>query len=206
MRILVLWSGGVESTSLLKHLLSETDHEVVAHYVKMINPEHRVTAEVEAIQKLLPRLQQIRHFTYSESEISVCGGRALPLDYTLHYPIAVAAMVYHKCHKIFRGACAEDEWMRMKDKTVVNLNPELPGTAYKEKAKIVETITGRSDLSPYLDRYGQPKSWHWNYLGDLAELTWSCRTPKENEECGTCHSCLERNAARNGTSYIKELQ
>lgn len=218
MRVMVLWSGGVESTSLMKHLLQETKFQVHAHFIRFKNPEGRLELEALAIEKLTPMLQAIRPFEYSESEVSICDGKGLPWDYSIHYTIGVAAMRCHNCVQLLRAGCVEDEWIHVlsrdsegqRQHKLVSGGPVL-GDLHKRRAKILEhNIVGATseEVAPWLDFYMHTKGWHMQYLGELAKLTWSCRTPENGAECGTCHTCLEMKAGRAGSSYnpaVREL-
>lgn len=197
--VLLLWTGGIESTSLLLWLLRCTDWRVHAHHVRLDNPERRECAEQFAIIDLLPKLRSVRPFEYSESQLSVCGGEALGWDAELIYPIGRVAARHHKCEQVLRGWCAEDEWLRAEGHP---LTP-WPGKQKKRFEQIAEDALGfdAARLAPWLDIYAQPKAWHWQRLGNLAELTWSCRRPVDGHTpCGKCHACIERFAANLGTS------
>ncbi len=53
--ILVLWSGGLDSTYLIQHLLDTTpDARVRAIYVQITNNEDKVKTELAAIKKMVP--------------------------------------------------------------------------------------------------------------------------------------------------------
>lgn len=212
MKVMVLWSGGVESTSLLKHLLQNTDDTVVAHYIEMTNKEHRLDQERNAIATLLPLLQAIRPFEYSTSSVSICNGQAQCMDYAVQYPIGIIAMYHHNCQRLYRAGCAEDDWDHAWYKGQLfhtNPNPQEPGFSHRRRAKTLSALLRPTDdgdtVAPWLEYYGHPKAWHINYLGDLFQHTWSCRTPVNSERCNKCHSCLERQAAVNGTSNIPEI-
>ena len=209
MKVLVLWSGGVESTSLLKHLLSTTMDDVYAHHISMINPENRAGEEFDAVFALLPELRKIRKFTFDMSTISISGGKALPFDFEIQYPIAVAAAKLHGCERIYRAGCAEDDWNhKWKDGVLITENPKAdePGFSHRRRAKTLDFFGVKgTEIAPWLQFYAHPKAWHWNYLGELAPMTWSCRTPIDGNECGKCHTCLEKDAAMKGTSAIPEV-
>ena len=218
MRILLLWSGGVESTSLLKWHLENTDDEMFVHRLILHNTENRDKNESKAIETLLPLLQSIRPFNFDTSEISICGGTVTPTDKLLYLSIGAIAMQKHNCTEIRRGYCAEDQWSRrwmfhrirnrftnhlIYDKAIslehnymrkaISLTHFLPeGTTLEDVTKIHETSYW-------------PKAKHVKYLGDLFQYTWSCRYPVDGHKCGKCHSCLERAAAENGTSHLEEI-
>lgn len=209
---LVLWSGGVESTSLLLRLLTETDVEVVAHFIEMVNPNRRYSSERACVEELSKTLQGIRQFEYSESSISICDGKGINWDWSIQYPIGVAAMLYHKCDCVLRAGCLEDDWDGFVSNGSITYHrpdPE-PGFSHRRRAKQVAlSVAANADpetVAPYLEWYKLPKYKLVQHLGPLAEVTWSCRTPIGfRQECGKCHSCKARRAAFNGTSAIPEV-
>lgn len=212
-RVMVLWSGGVESTSLLKYLLKNAVVPVVAHHIRHFNPDGRVDAEDAAIAKLSPKLRNIRDFEYSSSELSICKGLAFGMDYAVQYPIGLIAMRYHHCCRLFRAGCLEDDWDKANmpnGRYVYKRESDVPGFSHERRATSLAGLLRPgeepSQIAPYLQFYSHPKAWHWTYLGELAELTWSCRKPtRDGLECGVCHACKERAAAKAGTSVIPEI-
>lgn len=213
MRVMVLWSGGVESTALLNQLLECSDYEVHAHHIQMHNREGRMHEELSAIEKLEPHLQKIRSFSMTRSYVEICGGDAMGMDFAIQYPIGLVAMRHQKCERLFRAGCLEDDWdhRRLPDGTWHHNRPNpLPGASHRRRALALQPLLQRNEcgatIAPWLPYYSNTKSELWERLGPLAELTWSCRTPLSmHEECGKCHSCLERNAAKRGTSAIREV-
>lgn len=209
---MVLWSGGVESTSLLLRLLHETDWEVCAHFIYMENIEGRANYEDRAVENLLPLLQKVRAFEFTRSKVSLCDGKAVAWDYAVQYALGLAVLDYLRCGSILRAGCLEDDWEHYRNSvtgeyTLVRLDP-TPGASHRRRAKLLAAGTDKSpdELAPYLPSYALPKACHMSYLGKvLSSLTWSCRTPIRGEACWKCHSCRERSAAINGTSFIPEV-
>ena len=183
-RTLLLFSGGVESTSLLKYLTEETNDEVVACFISLQNQENHSEQEANAISKILPRL--VRPVTFSSSFISLDSGKGFPPDHFLLFPIAVSLKNHHKCDRILRGTCFEDG--------VRGQSGKFAQEVFYEKAAITSGFCDYKRVFPFLPQYTWPKKKHMEYLGDLLPLTWSCRTPKNGSPCGTCHSCRERNS------------
>lgn len=221
MRLLVQWSGGIESTSLLKWFLSNADHEVIAHKIT-VKGRHtgslRLQQEEAAIEKLTPLLCSIRPFVVHRSEVSICGGSADLMERSLQWPMTIAALTYLHCDQTYRGMCREDVWDRqwinggwhysdanpvkdMKLRRKQWIERVLGGVLAADR---MSSFDGRTvhDVAPWHETYEWPKADHCRYLGDLLPLTWSCRRPQEGEPCGQCHSCVERAAAVRGTSSV----
>lgn len=196
MKVLILWSGGVESTSLLKQYLSETQDEIFAHYIRMVNPEGRLQSENQAVIELFPLLSKIRSFNLSFSDISICGGKALPNDIKVIGPIGVIAMEYHGCELMMTSYSQEDYFARsFLDGVSITLPRPSDDHRYywNERRKLIAAVAGK-DVHPYHHSYDWTKKQHMDYLGDLLQHTHSCRRPVTGKLCGKCHSCIERNA------------
>lgn len=207
---MVLWSGGVESTSLLKTLLETTDDAIVAHHLEHDNPEQRADNERTAIHILKPHLRRIRDFKMSYSSVSLCEGAAMPMDWHVDYPLGLIAAAHEHCTQLYRAGCAEDEFERVfaNGKFTYNIINDPPGLRHQQRAANFQYMLGKmssDQVMPWLPTYANSKAWHINNLGHLAKFTWSCRRPNHGKQCGTCHSCVERNAALQGSSVCSEV-
>lgn len=200
-RVMLLWSGGVESTSLLKHLLLTTRHEVVAHHIQMMNPEQRDDLELERVERLVKLLRDpargLRPFEFTHTLLRLCRGDALPHDADVVFPLGILAMRHHHCTVLLRGWCLEDY--------VDRPGGSVPdGTRYRRQAAPYLGLLRPNEMIPEHPTHAWPKARHARFLGDLAEETWSCRRPDRSKgyaaPCGKCHACREREAALRGTS------
>jgi hypothetical protein len=207
-----LWSGGVESTSLLKHLLETTDHEVVTHYIEFDNPEQRTERELAAMRNLTPMLEEIRPFRQTFSRISVCDGKGWPMDYVWQFTIGGVAMLNEWCLCMYRGRCAEDEYHRMffGGINAIQQKDRALGELHWEKAGILKYVLPEgfavAEAAPWHPLYEKSKGWHIRHLGKLFPHTWSCRKPvRDKYRCTQCHSCLEVEDGLRGTSYNPEV-
>lgn len=67
-RVLLMWSGGLDSVALLANLLAATDHEIHAHHIVLDNGEQRAGAESRAVAEVLAWCREhLRPFDDSES-------------------------------------------------------------------------------------------------------------------------------------------
>lgn len=210
MRIMFMWSGGVESTCMLKHYLQTTDHEIHAHYIRHNSREGRRDFEDRAVELLLPMLQAIRPLHFSRSELDLIGGKGLAWDFQVLYPIALVAMRHFKCEQINRGLCAEDNWHRQEN-MAPQRNPFGGGahrhhTLRQALAHMLQRDETLDSVAPMLPEYEWPKAVHWRKLEELGPYTWSCRRPRNGQPCGRCHACTDRRAAIAGTSDIQEVR
>lgn len=197
MKVVVLWSGGVESTSLLLWALQQPDMDVHAHFVELQNQEHRHLCERRAVNRLRRLLPA--GLTVSRSAITIMEGQATAIDAEVLYPIGRVVLRHVGAEQLLRGWCAEDEWHR---------GSGAPPLKWRGPRTRFETIAYRAlgneaeTLAPWLPMYEQSKAWHWANLGELAQYTWSCRRPVNDEPCGVCHSCQERALAAKGQSAL----
>ena len=79
-RMIVMWSGGIDSTFKLAYLLKETEYQVHAHHVHIVNREGRSQAEQAACAALRSKLKAIRSFAYTDSRIDHRQHAKIPFD------------------------------------------------------------------------------------------------------------------------------
>lgn len=184
MKAVVLWSGGVESTSLLKWCLESTHWDIVAHHIGLRTVENRHYAEMVAVSDLVGPLSQIRAFEVSSSAVSVCDGLGICGDYMLIYPIGLAALRYHNAEFMLRGWCREDD----RD------GPPGPDGRWANQLRALQGCLPAeafaSTYCPWVNPCNWTKAEHIKNLGKLFELTHSCRTPDlHGKACGRCSTC-----------------
>ena len=70
-KIAILWSGGVDSTSVLKQYLEKTKFDIVAIHIDYSynNQDNRNLKEWQSVQELLPKLQLIRPFEFYSMDL-----------------------------------------------------------------------------------------------------------------------------------------
>jgi len=56
-KVLVAWSGGIDSTALICKYL-QSDYKVDAIYTNLLNNELKIKSELEAINKIIPILEK----------------------------------------------------------------------------------------------------------------------------------------------------
>jgi hypothetical protein len=79
-RMIVMWSGGIDSTFKLAYLLRETEYQIHAHHVQIVNREGRSKTERAACRALRSKLKTIRGFAYTESSIDHRQHDRIPFD------------------------------------------------------------------------------------------------------------------------------
>ena len=191
--VLLMFSGGLDSSALLANLLEHTDDRVHAHHVALHNPHGRGDAEQVATDAVVAWCREHhRHFEFSQSvhrfmlpagggwdttlflfaaaRVCTALGGLVNLVATGHIRPAYrhlleAEAVFHACMTNKRR---RPTWIRP--------FTHLPGTMGEAKAVVEASIPA-----------------------ELAALTWWCRRPVVSGDgwavCGECHACRNMAAA-----------
>ena len=69
--ILVMFSGGLDSTTALYKLLKETKHKIYAHHIILKDKTNRWKYELNASRNIIKYLKNIRSLDYTESTIDI---------------------------------------------------------------------------------------------------------------------------------------
>ena len=126
----LMLSGGIDSVSILKRILLETDESLYVHHIHLKNNEGmefpRYKKEAEAVRKIVPYMKKtFRNFNYTESTIEVKQINQLKPDYYEEedFPLIdlqfVPDQIYYHfmggllakvsiSDKIYIGTCVED--------------------------------------------------------------------------------------------------
>ena len=189
-KIMVMWSGGIDSTSVLKQYLEQTDHDIVACHIdyKIGNNHDRHIMEMDAIMEMEERLQAIRPFEFICPTLwypSPIFGKDLSILPTVAVPLAYAK----KCTEIVIGYVSDARDQQIK---------------YVRKSnRFLNTIALQFALmndwswTPHIDKPGNgiynTKEVYISHIEELLELTWFCRRPHKvnvgERGCGECHTC-----------------
>jgi len=187
-RVLVMFSGGLDSAALLKLMLTETQNKIWVHHISMRTKPHRWEAEDPAAFKCLRYFSNYyRPFTFSESVIDiekdVSGWRDIEL-------IAFLGSLYARENKagfVVSGqkkadptnSSLPDEWLARRKFESDMLKLFYPSACWVYP--IVEW--SKQKIADYLEP-------------ELRQLTWSCRIPvKKNDTwipCGHCFACVAK--------------
>lgn len=178
-------SGGLDSVAALAHLLRETDEPVHAHHIRLLKLEGRHDAEKAAVERVRAHLAvHHRPFRYTESTFDA---RGLGFNvYDTHMAFNVAELIMWgdpSVARVMTGRCAEDDGLPVGIQDyLLLLRAKLRGLLGREDAIAV---------SPFA---AMTKAQEIEYLGpELAEATWSCRSPVYFDgrptPCGNCRTC-----------------
>lgn len=191
-RTLVMFSGGIDSTGALWHVLNHPEKygEVHVHHVHMQNIEKRWRAEAMAVKAVLGYMKKHAKadFTTSESVINTphLNGKFL-------FDTEVTGFI--------------TGYMTSRDPLITRVVFGATGTDF---ARGVSSAVARGKALHNAfhlddkDHSGAIKEYPMGELtkqqvyetlpAELAELTWSCRRPRYVDgvpvECGTCKTCV----------------
>jgi hypothetical protein len=188
-RMIVMWSGGIDSTFKLAHLLRETEYQVHAHHVHIVNREGRWNMERAACNALRPKLKAIRPFAYTESRIDHRQHDRIPFDMAVvAFEAGVVARSGHGrksepfTHWTIGTHKAEGHYQRRFDLYEPMVNALCFPQDYPA-FQMGKVVTKEEEIA---------------YLDDLGLLAgcWYCRTPRGGRRCGTCGACDEVKEAR----------
>ena len=182
--ILLMFSGGLDSLTCLYLLLKEEkykDYEIHVHHIVLKNIEDRDRAETIAINNILNYLRShnYRRFTYSESiyEYPSFNGNFI-WDINLVYFIAATIC---QSTPLIKMAAFGVMGVEFNGLVRLKISKDI-FSAFKIDAKILLPVEKylKKDLYKIIPE-------------ELAELSWSCRTPIYingiPRKCGNCKVC-----------------
>ena len=195
-KVVVLWSGGVDSTAALYDVLKNHRDIVFAHHIHFKNRERRWEAEKDAVDKMLPWLRKnVRDFEYSESTLEM-DLKFIGWDIMTSMYIGGIVVRDKKCTRLVLSTNGDDykqtSWR----------------TTLSQLLAVITNLTHPTEHQsfPYLWQMASKTSKKdlWNSLPEfLKENIWSCRKPNLNGkkdgkwiECGICITCEKLNAVR----------
>lgn len=189
--ILVMFSGGLDSTGVLWKLLSEKQ-KIHVHHMNLRNVERRARAEAVAVNKILTYVKNIGPFSYSESthEYPSFGNKFMWDSDIVAFVSGFICLSIPSIKNVAIGMTASDENTGLSDRIV-------------RSNKILEAFTDAKKIYPVSHL---TKLQIYDMLPEeIRSLTWSCRTPvyQENEavKCGKCQTCIQMNEIKNTPRY-----
>ncbi len=192
-RTLVMFSGGLDSTAALWHVLNRPKKygEVHVHHIHIKNIENRWQAEAAAVKQILAYMRENApaEFTVSESTITTpqFGNKFM---YDVELTGFIAGYMTSRDPNIKRvviGATATDFALgASQSATRGNRVLDAFYEDGKEHAKTLKEYPHGELTKAQVYKTLPP---------DLALLTWSCRRPRYVDgnpiECGTCKTCAK---------------
>jgi hypothetical protein len=184
---LVMFSSGIDSTYTLIKLLRETDDEVYAHHIHMINREERHAVEATRSRAIVQWCNDnIRRVNYSESSIDHRQTVWIGLDImAVGFEAGIVAHSFQIARKRpfdrwSIGTCLEEghdaeRFAHAEACMAANCYPHAPPPFF------LYPLIAKSEEMAYLPRA-------------VLDLCWTCRHPvvvegQEPQECGACDTC-----------------
>jgi 7-cyano-7-deazaguanine synthase in queuosine biosynthesis len=203
-RTLVMFSGGIDSTAALWHVLHNPDKygKILVHHIHIKNLEARWQAEAMAVKDVLDYIHKNvkTPFSYSESTIVVphFGNKFMYDVETIGFVTGYMTSRDPSITKVVIAATATDFELGV-DASV--MRGKRMHNAYHPDE---EDHSLR--IKEYPHRELTKDEVYKTIPSELAALTWSCRTPRYADgkpiECGRCKTCkielanIERPKAR----------
>lgn len=204
--ILVMLSGGLDSTYVLYKYLHETNLPVHVHHISIqVKQENRWEAEDSATTRILEYCQRYRAFSASFStykfDLPFTGWDA---DVQVMIGARVAANLDAKSVVVTLGINADD---LQREEVAERQSRNVLGNLWTATRESIDEEQ-REKIYPtlHLPFKDIPK---WQMMRempvDLVNMTWSCRRPQFRTEdngdivgspCCTCHACVGRQIAR----------
>jgi 7-cyano-7-deazaguanine synthase in queuosine biosynthesis len=190
-RTLVMFSGGIDSTAALWHVLHHPEKygEVLVHHIHIKNLEARWRAEAIAVKNILDYIQKnvSTPFSYSESTITVphFGNKFMYDVETIGFITGYMTSRDPNITKVVIAATATDFELGV-DASV--MRGKRMHNAYHPDEK-----DHSARIKEYPHRELTKVEVYKTVPAELAALTWSCRTPHYADgkpiECGRCKTC-----------------
>lgn len=193
-KVLLMYSGGMDSVSLLWNLLEHTDQEVYVHAIHLQNKEGRYRAEAQAIFKTIEYMRENqRSFDFSSSIYSFmaagCGGRDMSLA------LFQASRVGAGLGKAFSAVYTGDYNMSKEESSEAYgvFNAAFVSKKYKPVWATPFEFMSKIPVE-------RSKGVYLSMPEPLRNLYWSCRKPTEVAggflSCGECHACVRQRAMK----------
>ena len=194
-RTLVMFSGGLDSTAALWHVLNRPDEygQVHVHHIHIQNLEARWRAEAEAVKAVLTYMHDNAPgaFTTSESSINTphLGNKFLFDTEVISFMTGYMTSRDPLITKVIIGATGTD--FAMGASKSVKRGKAIHNAFHIDNDESGEDHSGAVKEYPLKDV--TKEAVYHSLPPELAVLTWSCRTPHYADgkpiECGTCKTC-----------------
>jgi len=183
-KILLMFSGGLDSTGVFWKLIQEKE-ELHVHHLYLVNKENRAKAEDKAVKDIINYMKKIRNFSYSESyhEYPCYNGSFLWDSDIFSFMAGGICLNLKSIEKVAIGMTKSDMNGRLSNRI-------------KRANKIFEAFGSKAQKAYPLSNMTKKEIFEM-LPEDLRNLSWSCRTPiYENDDikkCGKCKTCKEIN-------------
>ena len=198
--VLLLFSGGIDSTYLLYYYLSQTNVPVHVHYISMRYPHiQRWKKEDQASASILQYFRQhYRPFESSDSINHMDAWEWVGMDSNIQLTTAarIAPNLSGELVTVVRGRCAGDILPDPEEETAkVQQRDELWSALHKSITPLHRDRVNSTHYCPLADSNVCKKDIIQTLPAELLSLCWSCRTPEMRDgvlqACSHCHTCQQ---------------
>lgn len=201
--ILLMFSGGLDSTGALWNLLQDSKHRIHLHHLHLFNQERRAKAENIAVKNILSYLsKKYNTIKYSESYHQYPSYLHIDNNTKVTYQNFMFDSDIYNFIAATICFCLPDIKKVAIGRTKSDHNSDVIERAVRGN-KLLEIFAPNIEKIYPVEHL--TKCEIYNILPkELRDMTWSCRTPvyniKENifKECKKCKTCLELNEIKNG--------
>lgn len=178
--ILVLLSGGLDSTGVLWKLIHSKE-ELLVHHLYLSNKENRAEAEAIAVKGIVKYIKKIRDFHYTESfhEYPSFNGNFMWDSDIYNFVAGTICLSAKTIKEVAIGRTRSDVGFDQRAERGTQMLSIL--------APDVKKIYPVADM--------KKKEIYDMLPEDLRKLTWSCRTPiyvnDDIKMCYSCKTCIE---------------
>lgn len=197
--ILVMFSGGVDSTFMLYHYLKNTDYNIHVHHISLRYPsEPRWEEEDMASRKVVEYCKNIRDFEYTESRFDIDFYKYVGRDSDTQ--LLVASKVAPNLKGNVRVALGWQYRDIRSDVFTGRMDNKVSEKLWSALCNSMDAPFGenvsRKLLFPLIYLKMTKKNIIQEMQGELLKLTWSCRKPIVDENscsypCGHCRVCKQ---------------
>lgn len=193
-KAIVMYSGGMDSVSLLWNLLEHTEQDIHVHSIHIDNSEGRCKAEAEAILDSINYMKQNqRPFEFSSSVYSLKaqypGGKDMTL--ALFQAMRVSSAISKQFNIVYTGDYSIGREEGAEAQGVLN------ALCTNRRSKPIWLAPFEEMTVISLER---SKGIYLSMPEELRGMYWSCRKPTEVGNgfvvCGECHACKRQEALR----------
>lgn len=178
--VLVMLSGGLDSTGMLWQLIKES-RPIHVHHMNLFNQENRARVEAAAVKNILNYVGNHAVFSYSES--------------THHYPTYNNTFMYDSDIVSFISGTICLAMPSIKNIAIGMTKNDAEGPSLSARiersTKILAAFTTATKIYPVI-KMSKAEIYHM-LPTKLRDLTWSCRTPiyRDNTavSCDVCPTC-----------------
>lgn len=179
-------SGGIDSVYVAYKWLKEHPQEkLLLHHCSLRTHEMRWGKEDEAVKKVLAYFNDkgLTNYEYIETTLDIQKIRPKMWDSSLLATMTAFIMRAYPDIKFLLNNTPKDEHIRLSGGAL---------TQMFQRASIIRNAITQQPIKiiPVLDHMMKSEIIK-DMPEELLDLCWYCRTPKGDDVCGSCHTCLQ---------------